>query len=164
MGWDLSRDLLWISTIVLVGRGWDFGGMGLGGVYEKVFLSMVYVSQLVVGSWLEGFVGSYGVRCNFWGIYCNFTLSYRTKKCFCIHIRSRDRNRYDRNSILPVPIFCNEFMHCNRYTIVYIYIIWDIRSYTRYMRIYITRYFWICSAFLHVSIVHMNIDAYIFLF
>ena len=35
--------------------------MGLGGVDEKDFLSMSYVMQLVVGSWLVGFVGYYGV-------------------------------------------------------------------------------------------------------
>ena len=74
-GWDLlrggmgsrdpSRDLLWISTILPVGSGWDVGGMGLGGVDEKVFLSMACVMQLVVGSWLAGLVGYYGVRCNF---------------------------------------------------------------------------------------------------
>ena len=48
------------------GREWmGFWWDGMGGVDEKVFFSMAYVMQLVVGSWLAGLVGYYGVRCNF---------------------------------------------------------------------------------------------------
>ena len=95
--------------------------MGLGGVDEKVFLSMAYVMHLVVGSWLAGLVGCYGVRCNFRGIFCNFTLSYLCTVQISVFASSYSLIRSYR---------FYEFMHCNRSIVNY------IRSYSKNENIY----------------------------